>query len=75
MIEQKWTAEKIKDLRLALGMTQEEFALEIGVVVRTVIHWENPNNKHQPLKMSKRQFTRLAKKLKKSQQNNQPRQP
>lgn len=35
-----------KDLRLSLEMTQEEFAKEIDVVRWTIIHWENPANKH-----------------------------
>ena len=63
LIEKKWTSEAIRNLRLALEMTQEEFAREIGVVVRTIIYWENPKNKHKPLKMAKKQFSRLERKV------------
>ena len=34
-------AEKVKQLRASLGMTQEAFARAVGVAYFTVVRWEN----------------------------------
>ena len=41
----------LKNLRSALGLTQEQFAAKIGVTVSTVNRWENGKTKPQPLAM------------------------
>jgi transcriptional regulator with XRE-family HTH domain len=38
----------IKDLRRRLGLTQEQFAREVGVTFSTVNQWENGRRKPQP---------------------------
>jgi putative transcriptional regulator len=35
------TAKRIKELRYNLGMTQEQFAAELGVTTNSVHRWEN----------------------------------
>lgn len=32
---------RIKDLRLDKALTQQQLAMELGVLARTVSHWEN----------------------------------
>lgn len=41
----------IRELRLALGMTQEQFAAKVGVTFSTVNRWENGKGKPSPLAM------------------------
>ena len=41
----------IRELRTALGLTQEQFAAKIGVTVSTVNRWENNKGKPSPLAM------------------------
>lgn len=41
--------EKIKRLRLKLGLTQERFAHRLGVTFVTVNRWESGNAKPSPL--------------------------
>lgn len=36
----KWTPEAIKQLRTDLQLSQEKFAVEVGVVLQTVHRWE-----------------------------------
>lgn len=52
---------KIRDLRAALGLTQEQFAAKIGVTFSTVNRWENGKGKPSPLAM--KQIQQLAKKV------------
>jgi len=40
---------KIKELREALGMTQEEFARDLGVSFVTVNRWENKHASPSPM--------------------------
>lgn len=40
---------RIRGLREALGLTQEEFARELGVSFTTVNRWENGHGKPSPL--------------------------
>ena len=42
-------AEDIKNLRESLGMTQEEFAREVGVSFSTVSRWETGRGEPSPL--------------------------
>ena len=44
-------AEVVKDLRKAIGLTQEQFAAKIGVTVSTVNRWEKGRSRPQPLAM------------------------
>lgn len=41
MIEPQNIAELVRELRLRLGLTQEEFAAKLGVTFPTVNRWEN----------------------------------
>ncbi|MHC4587166.1 MAG: helix-turn-helix domain-containing protein [Planctomycetota bacterium] len=41
----------VRELRVALGLTQEQFAAKIGVTVSTVNRWENDKGKPSPLAM------------------------
>ena len=43
--------EKIRALRLKLGLTQEQFAQKVGVSFSTVNEWENGKRKPSPLAM------------------------
>jgi len=42
---------QIKELRYRLGMTQEKFAVELGVTVASVRRWENNKATPSPLAM------------------------
>lgn len=46
-------ADKIKEVRQALGLTQEQFALKLGVTFPTVNRWENLKTKPSPLALQK----------------------
>lgn len=50
----------IYHLRKKLGLTQESFALKIGVCISTVNRWENGVTK--PNRITSRQLMRLANK-------------
>ena len=41
----------LKDLRLAMGLTQEQFAAKVGVTFSTVNRWENGRGRPSPLAM------------------------
>jgi putative transcriptional regulator len=43
------TAKRIKELRFNLGMTQEQFAAELGVTAGSVRRWETGRNTPSPL--------------------------
>jgi transcriptional regulator with XRE-family HTH domain len=47
----KNVSKMIKRLRVALGLTQEQFAAKIGVTFSTVNRWENGKGKPSPLAM------------------------
>ncbi len=38
----------VKSLRTRLGMTQEQFAKEVGVTFSTINQWENGHRRPQP---------------------------
>jgi len=44
-------AEKIRRLRLRLGLTQEQFATKVGVTFSTVNRWESGRTQPSPLAM------------------------
>ena len=48
---EKSISEMIKELRIALDMTQEQFAANIGVTVSTINRWENNKGNPSPLAM------------------------
>jgi len=43
----------IKELRIALGLSQEKFAAKIGVSFSTVNRWEHSRGKPSPLALGK----------------------
>jgi transcriptional regulator with XRE-family HTH domain len=45
------TATMIRKLRLALGLTQEQFAAKVGVTFSTVNRWESGRRSPSPLAM------------------------
>lgn len=47
--EQSDLADKIRELRSKLGMTQEQFAVKVGVTFSTVNRWESGKSKPSPL--------------------------
>lgn len=59
------TKEEIKEIRLAMGLTQEEFARKLGTVVATVSRWERGIS--SPLHI----FKNKLKYLKKNMEGNQ----
>ena len=54
--------DRIRELRISLNMTQENFAHEIGVTFATVNRWEN--GKSQPNRIALRLLAGLEKKAK-----------
>lgn len=58
-------AEAIRNLRAALDMTQQEFAVAAGVSVGTVHRWESGVSKPSPLALDK--LRELKKQLDSSQ--------
>ena len=50
LMQKKQTqAKQVRDLRTKLGLTQEQFAAEVGVTWSTVNRWENERGKPSPL--------------------------
>ncbi len=47
----KNVSKMVKELRSALGLTQEQFAAKIGVTFSTVNRWESKRGKPSPLAM------------------------
>lgn len=52
-IEQPQVGKLIRELRLATGLTQEKFALKLGVTYPTINRWENGHTKPSPLAWQK----------------------
>ena len=52
---------KVKKIRLALGLTQEEFAHQLGVTLSTVNRWEN--GRTTPSRLAKKQIEMLMEKV------------
>ena len=59
---------EIKRLRLALGLTQERFARELGVTLSTVSRWET--GRSQPSALAQRRLEELLQKLESQQKAN-----
>ena len=54
------TGARIRELRLKLDMTQEEFAHALGITVSTVNRWENGHS--EPSKLARASIVGLAEK-------------
>lgn len=59
--EKKSIRKRIKDLRDRLDLTQEEFALKLGVSWVTVARWEKKRNNATPSRLAKRAIEQLEK--------------
>jgi len=63
LMQKKQTqAKQVRALRAKLGLTQEQFAAEVGVTWSTVNRWENERGKPSPL--AEQRIQELYKKLK-----------
>lgn len=60
MVTSHQSAKLVKELRYRLGMTQEQFAVKLGVTVSAVNRWEN--GKVQPSPLALRAMEYLANK-------------
>jgi DNA-binding transcriptional regulator YiaG len=49
----------VREIRLSMNLTQEEFAHRLGVTLCTVSRWEN--NKTSPSRLALKQIQRLSK--------------
>lgn len=67
MIEDRDIPKLIKELRERLGMTQEQFAQEVGVTFSTVNSWEN--GKRRPLPFLVRRLLQMEEKLNQKKRN------
>ena len=59
-------AQHVLEIRLEMGLTQEQFAAKLGVSFPTVNRWENKKTKPSPLAIQKLQTLLSALKKKKS---------
>lgn len=59
-------AQQVLEMRLEMGLTQEQFASKLGVSFLTVNRWENKKTKPSPLAIQKLQKLLSALKKKKS---------
>lgn len=53
-------AKEIKELRLKLGLTQEQFAAKVGVTFSTVNRWENGKSVPSPLASTRVEYLRRS---------------
>ncbi|MFA6915377.1 MAG: helix-turn-helix transcriptional regulator [Parachlamydiales bacterium] len=60
---------KVREIRLEMGLTQEQFAAKLGVSFPTVNRWENQKAKPSPLAYQKLQKLFLTFKKKNSNQS------
>ncbi len=60
-------SKKIKELRTAFGLTQEQFAAKAGVTYTTVNRWENNKSKPSPLALQR--IEELQNELKQNKQS------
>jgi transcriptional regulator with XRE-family HTH domain len=60
-MEQQDTSKMIRQLRAALGLTQEQLAAKVGVTYSTINRWENSKGKPSPLAMLR--IKRIQKKI------------
>lgn len=61
LIAQPHAGQLIRELRLELGLTQEQFAAVLGVVYPTVNRWENGHAQPSPLAL--KQVERMLQEL------------
>ncbi len=66
-MEDRDIPELIKELREHLGMTQEQFAQEVGVTFSTVNSWEN--GKRRPLPFLVRRLLQMEEELNPKRRN------
>ncbi len=59
-MDQTNTGKQIRELRVKLDMTQEEFAHSLGITVSTVNRWENSHS--EPSKLARASIVGLAEK-------------
>lgn len=57
----KWNSESIKALRQKMGLTQSEFAMELGVRQQTISEWEN--GVYEPRRMASKYLSKVAENL------------
>lgn len=67
MTQDRDIPELIKELRAHLGMTQEQFAREVGVTFSTVNSWEN--GKRKPLPFLVRRLLQMEEELNPKKRN------
>jgi len=60
-MEDRYFQSLVKKVRLQLGLTQDDFARELGVSYATVNRWEN--GQYKPSKLAKAQFNAFLKKM------------
>ncbi|RUS96274.1 hypothetical protein DSM106972_088160 [Dulcicalothrix desertica PCC 7102] len=60
--EVKWNSESIKALRQKMGLTQTEFAMELGVRQQTISEWEN--GVYEPRRMASKYLSKVAENIK-----------
>ena len=62
IIDQPEISKLIRELRLLTGLTQEQFAAQLGVTYPTINRWENGRAKPSPLalKQIERMFQELG---------------
>ncbi len=53
VINQPQIGKLIRELRLGTGLTQDKFAVKLGVTCPTINRWENGRTKPSPLAMQK----------------------
>lgn len=53
VIKQPEVGKLIRELRMITGLTQEQFAAELGITYSTANRWENGHAKPSPLAMQK----------------------
>ena len=53
VINQPEVGNLIRELRLLTGLTQEQFAVQLGVTYPTINRWENGRSKPSPLALEK----------------------
>lgn len=53
VINQPQIGKLVRELRLENGLTQEQFAAELGVTYSSINRWENGRSKPSPLAMQK----------------------
>ena len=63
----KFDRNRIRELRLSLNLTQENFAHEIGVTFATVNRWEN--GRTTPNKVAQKVLQQMERRLRKMQRS------